>query len=257
MSYKIIIIFVFGFIFSCAPITEVKNIKKTTTHHKFKNSGFTLVYNDNLYNKKIVSKKIDDRSLVIFQKNLKKDTPVKIINILNNKSIIAKVGENAIYPSFNNSVISKRISKEIELNIEEPYIEILEIVQNSSFVAKKAKTFEEEKKVADKAPIDSISINTIGEVNLKPKKNKKKKEKITSNFNYVIIIADFYYKKTAYSMVERIKNDTPSKDSKVKKISKNLYRVYLGPYTNINSLQKSFNDIKILDFENIQIKKND
>ena len=257
MNYKIFFIFTFYLICSCAPVIEVKNIEKTSAQHKFKNSGFTLVYNDNLYNKKIVSKKIDDRSLVIFQKNLKKDTLVKIINLLNEKSIIAKVGDEANYPSFNNSVISKRISNEIELDIDEPYIEILEIVQSSSFIAKKAKTFEEEKKVADKAPIDSISINTIGENNSEPNKLKKKKKKITKNFNYVIIIADFYYKKTAQTMIERIKNETSNNKGKIKKLSKNLYRVYLGPYSDINSLQKSFNDIKVLEFENIQIKKND
>ena len=255
MNYKIFFIFTFYLIWSCSPVTEVKNIEKTTAQHKFKNSGFTLVYNDNLYNKKIVSKKIDDSSLVIFQKNLKKDTLVKIINLLNEKSIIAKVGDEANYPSFNNSVISKRISNEIELDIDEPYIEILEIVQSSSFIAKKAKTFEEEKKVADKAPIDSISINTIGENNSEP--NKLKKKNITKNFNYVIIVADFYYKKTAQTMIERIKNETSINKGKIKKLSKNLYRVYLGPYSDINSLQKSFNDIKVLEFENIQIKKND
>ena len=255
MNYKIFFIFTFYLIWSCAPVTEVKNIEKTSAQHKFKNSGFTLVYNDSLYNKKIVSKKIDDRSLVIFQKNLKKDTLVKIINLLNEKSIIAKVGDEANYPSFNNSVISKRISNEIELDIDEPYIEILEIVQSSSFIAKKAKTFEEEKKVADKAPIDSISINTIGENNSEPNKLKKKKKKITKN--YVIIVADFYYKKTAQTMIERIKNETSNNKGKIKKLSKNLYRVYLGPYSDINSLQKSFNDIKVLEFENIQIKKND
>ncbi len=254
MNYKIFFIFAFYLIWSCAPVIEVKNIEKTSTQHKFKNSGFTLVYNDNLYNKKIVSKKIDDRSLVIFQKNLKKDTLVKIINLLNKKSIIAKVGDEANYPSFNNSVISKRISNEIELDIDEPYIEILEIVQSSSFIAKKAKTFEEEKKVADKAPIDIISINKIGENKSEPN---KKKKKITKKFNYVIIIADFYYKKTAQTMIERIKNETSNNKGKIKKLSKNLYRVYLGPYKDINSLQKSFNDIKVLQFENIQIKKND
>ena len=30
-----------------------------------------------------------------------------------------------------------------------------------------------------------------------------------------------------------------------------------GPFNNINSLQKSFNDISILEFENIEIIKND
>ena len=47
------------------------------------------------------------------------------------------------------------------------------------------------------------------------------------------------------------------KKPKIKKISNNIYRVYLGPYNNIKSLQKSFNDINILEFDNIEIIKND
>jgi len=44
---------------------------------------------------------------------------------------------------------------------------------------------------------------------------------------------------------------------KSKKLMKKKYRVYTGPFNNINSLQKSFNDISILEFENIEIIKND
>ena len=58
-------------------------------------------------------------------------------------------------------------------------------------------------------------------------------------------------------MLNRIKNESPAKNAKIKKISNKKYRVYLGPFSNINSLQKSFNDISILKFENIEIIKND
>ncbi len=58
-------------------------------------------------------------------------------------------------------------------------------------------------------------------------------------------------------MVERIKAETNIKEPKIKKISNEKYRVFLGPFNNINSLQKSFNDINILEFENIEIIKND
>ncbi len=34
----------------------------------FINKGFSLIYNDKFYDNKIISKKIDERSLVIFQK---------------------------------------------------------------------------------------------------------------------------------------------------------------------------------------------
>jgi hypothetical protein len=118
-------------------------------------------------------------------------------------------------------------------------------------VAQKAKTYDEEKNVAVKAPVNSISINNLNEV----KKNKEK----TSNakFSYTIKIADFYFNDTALMMLNRIKNESSIENSKIKKISDKKYRVYLGPFDNIISLQKSYNDIRILEFENIEIIKND
>ena len=35
------------------------------------------------------------------------------------------------------------------------------------------------------------------------------------------------------------------------------YRVFLGPYSDIKALQKGFNGINILNFENIEIITND
>ena len=58
-------------------------------------------------------------------------------------------------------------------------------------------------------------------------------------------------------MKNRIDNETNVDNSKIRKLSENKYRVYLGPFSDINSLQKSFNDIRILEFENIEIIKND
>ena len=161
MSYKILTFLLFIILNSCVTAPVEKKDSSTTAKSYFLNKGFTLVYNDDLYIEKLIKGKIEDRSLIIFQKNLKKGTTVKIKNILNQKTIIAKVGSNAKYPLFNNSVISNRISKEIDLDPNEPYVEIFEILNNSSFIAKKAKMFDEEKQVADKAPIDSISINDL------------------------------------------------------------------------------------------------
>ena len=86
---------------------------------------------------------------------------------------------------------------------------------------------------------------------------KKNKKDSTIKFFYVIKIADFYFNDTAIMMLNRIKNESPAKNAKIKKISDKKYRVYLGPFSNINSLQKSFNDISIFQFENIEIIKND
>ena len=254
MNYNKLLLIIFLLISGCATHNIDKAEKIFLNKKNFKNKGFALVYNDNLYKKKIVSKKIDNRSLIIFQKNLKKGTTVKIKNILNDKTIIANVGNNSKYPSFNNSVISDRISKEIDLDLDEPYVEIIEILNDSTFISKKAKTFDEEKLVANKAPIEEINVNNLNDNNKKTKKTKKTKK---NQFNYLIKIADFYFKDTAFTMIDRIEKETPINNAVVKNLSKTQYRVVIGPFDDINSLQKAFNDINILEFENIEIIKND
>ena len=248
---KILIITICIFLSNCTTTTLIKNKPNKTIVNGYSNKGFALIYNEELYNQKIVDKKIDERSLIIFQKNLKVKASVKITNILNNMSLIATVGKNSKYPSFNNSVLSLRIAKELELDIDEPYVEILEIIENSIFIAKKAKTYEEEKSVAIKAPVKNISISDL---NVGKKNNKKH---LNKKFSYTIKIADFYFRDTALLMLKRIKEESLIRKPKIKKITNKKYRVYLGPFNNINSLQKSYNDISILEFENIEIIKND
>ena len=251
MYYKYIIVVILFFLNSCANYPLDKKIETKVRKNFFLNKGFTLVYNDDLYKKKLINNKIENRSLVIFQRNLKKDSTVKITNLINSKYIIAQVGKMTEYPFFYNSVISPRISEELEINELEPYIEIKEIIASSSFIAKKAKTFDEEKKVSGKAPVDSISINNLND-NTKKKEKKIKKSK----FNYIIKVADFYFKNTAISMIDRIKKETLVNNVQIQNLSSTQYRVFLGPFNNINSLQKAFNDISILKFENIEIIKN-
>ncbi len=251
MLYKnILFITIFLFLTNCTTGTLVTN-KTNSVINGYSNKGFALIYSEDIFKNKIVNKKIDERSLIIFQKNLKTNTKVKITNILNNKSLIGKVGKNSKYPSFNNAVLSKRIADELDLDINQPYVEILQIFENSIFVAQKAKTYEEEKNVAVKAPVNKISINDLNLI----KKVDEKKPII--KFSYIIKIADFYYKDTALMILNRIKKESLIEKAKIKKISDKKYRVYLGPFHNINSLQKSYNDISILEFENVEIIKND
>ena len=142
MNYRYILIFLFLFSCKYTPSTKINN--EIIFEKSFSNTGFALVFEKDLKKNKIISKSIEDRSLVIFQRNLKKNTSVKVTNLINNKSLIAKVGVNSKYPNFYNSVISKRISDTLEIDVNEPYVEIKEINENSMFVANKAKTFDEE-----------------------------------------------------------------------------------------------------------------
>ena len=250
MNYKIFIV-IFLFIYSCTTNNINKSQNKVIIQSEtYSNKGFTLLFNEDLKKQKLINKKIEERSLIVFQKNLKKDTNIKITNLLNNKTILAKVGVNSKYPNFFNSVISKRIYEELELNESEPYVEITTISENSTFLAKKAKMYEEEKQVAEKAPVEGISINDLS---LNKKKNKKIQKK--DKFNYIIKIADFYYENTAIMMQKRIKDELNLNSSKISKISNTNFRVYLGPFDNLESLKNAFDGITPLNFENIEIIK--
>jgi len=176
---------------------------------------------------------------------------VKITNLKNQKTIIAEVASNkAKFSDFYNCVITDRIAEELSLDPNEPYIDLVLISQNSSFIAKKAKTFNEEKNVAEKAPVDGIKIDNLAGT------DKKKKVVIKDkNFKYSIKIADFYYKDSAESMISRIINETNVANTIIKKISKTKYRVLLGPFNDIKKIESTFNEIKSLNFENLEILK--
>jgi len=247
---KLILIFYIFLLSACNQFDANDKSLVYISDKKYSNTGFALIYDDQLKKQKKISKKIDNRSLLIFHNKIKKNSFVKITNPINRKSIIAEViGNNVKFSNFYNSVITKRIAEELSLDPNEPYIDLVLISQNSTFIAKKAKTFDEEKKVAEKAPVDGITIDNLSSE--KEKETKIKKQK----FLYSIKIADFYYRDSAENMISRINNETNIKNSTIKKLSKTKYRVLLGPFNDIKKLEKSFNDIKILNFENIEILK--
>ena len=249
MKFKnILILLVIIFVNSCAEFdtTSSKTIN-SKLDKKYKNSGFALIYNKNLD-----IKVLDDRSLNIYHKYLKKKSFVKITNPVNGKSLIAEVKSNKVkFSNFYNSVITDRISETLELNVEEPFIEITLISKNSTFIAKKAKTFEEEKEIANKAPIDGIKISSLNN-----ESQDITKKKFNDKFSYSIKVADFYYKKSAQLMIDRIKSETSIKDIKMIQFSKTNYRVLIGPFSDINSLRESFEKMNSLYFENLEILKN-
>ncbi len=249
MNYKkLTIIFFTFFLNNCDQnIAQKTKLIKINADNKYKNVGFALIYNENLNN----IKKLDSRSLNIYHKSLKKRSMVKITNLENGNSLIAEVKSNKIeFPSFYNSVLSSRIAETLELDLNEPYVEIILISKNSTFVAKKTKMFEEEKSVAEKAPVDGIQINDLNAVKSTSKKTKNK------FFSYSIKVADFYYEDTAKIMIKRIKKETSLNNLKIIKLSQTKYRVLIGPFNDIKNLKRSFEKMNTLNFENLEILKN-
>ena len=109
---------------------------------------------------------------------------------------------------------------------------------------------QEERKVANKAPVDGISVKNLNE-NSNDKDIKKKQ----NTFSYIIKIADFYFIDSAKTMKKRIIDELKMNNVKISKVSNNSFRVFVGPYKNINDLKSAYNIVSELEFENIEIIK--
>ena len=243
MNYKNLLLISF-FLTSCT-------VQSTQySENIFSNRGFVLLYDESLIEKKLLRKPLDDRSLEIVHNTLSKGTKVRIINLLNNKSTNAIVKTKNKNLFFYNSIFSKRIFDELDISLKEPYVEISKIRENKTFIAKKSKTFDEEKKVANKAPVKSISINEIGTPKSKELDDRR-------SFNYSIKITEFYFLKNAQELKKRIENETSLKNINIISINDTKHQVLLGPYSNINTLQSAYNSINNLNFENIELIRND
>ena len=118
--------------------------------------------------------------------------------------------------------------------------------------ANDVKTFDEEKEVANKAPVDDIMIQSIS---LETEIKESNTENIVTNFNYIIKFADFYFEDSAIMLKKRLFEEHNIKNILIKKLSQNNFRVYKGPYKDFEKLKKGFHNIENLDFDSIEIIK--
>ena len=115
MNYKILLLLLLSiFLIGCEQVAIKPDKIETKIEKKYTNSGFALIFDENV--KKIT--KLDDRSLMIYHKSLKRKSAVKITNPKNGKSLIAEVkSNNQKFSDFYNSVISKRIAEDLDLSL--------------------------------------------------------------------------------------------------------------------------------------------
>ena len=231
MKYKIFLILL---LFGCAETTTSKN--KSSYFSK----GFAYIYNEEDVKKKIIQKKFNNSELQVGHNKIKSGTLLKIINPENRKEIILKVKKKTEFPEFFHVLITKPVSLYLELDEKIPFVETQEI--------KKNKTFNEEKKVLIKAPIDNVKILDISNVEKKTKPKIKK---------FLIVVGEFYSKESAIMLKERLFKEMINFDQKAASIKKkniNNYQLLLGPYSTINSLKNSYIVLKNLGFEDLNIK---
>ena len=70
---------------------------------------------------------------------------IKISNPKNKKNIVLKNVKRIKYPDFYKALITQPVAEKLNLDLDLPLIEIIEIKKNKSFVAEKAKIYSEEK----------------------------------------------------------------------------------------------------------------
>ena len=230
-------------ILSCDTQLSTVNLKQPYTA-----KGFAYIYNDSDFKNKIIKGKLNNEILQISHQNLKTGTLIKISNPKNKESIVLKNVKRIRYPDFYKILITETVAKKLNLNSELPILEIMEIRKNKSFVAKKAKIFNEEKKIPSKAPVASVQISNISKD--KVKDTKKKLDKI------YIHIATFYSKNTANVLKERIVKELINFDGnkiKIRKINNKETQVISGPYTSVNLLKNDYITIKSFGFEELDI----
>ena len=231
-------------------VSSDKNEKKEIINIVYSNKGFAFIYDEDVDN--LLESNLDNTSLNILSPNLPKDTPVRITNIINGKSLMTIVKNKTVLPAFYNSVITKRIAIELSINPNEPYVYIETINSNNLYVANDVKTFDEEKEVANKAPVDDIMVQSISlETEIKESKTKN----FVTNFNYIIKFADFYFEDSAIMLKNRLFEEHNIENILIKKLSQNNFRVYKGPYKDFEKLKKGFHNIENLSFDSIEIIK--
>jgi hypothetical protein len=228
--------------------SESKLKKKKEFYYTSK--GFALVYDNSLYKKKVINKKLNVSKMAVIHSYLKRNTLIRIINPDNSKFVEIKVSKNASFPKLFNLVINKKIVTALELDLKNPYIEIYEIKKNKKFIAKKSDIFDEEKKVANKVPVSEVKINVISSNESTTSKKAENKNSI-----FTILISDFYYLDSAENLKDELSKKTANSNFLVKKINANKYRLSVGPFEDFNSLKNTYIRLNNLGFDDLNVYK--
>ena len=245
MKYRLIILLFF--LTSCA-----QNYSKSELKKPFNSKGFAYIYQEEDFINKVIKKKLDKNSLQIAHNKLRPGSLIKIINVRTNDSIILKNSKRFQYPEFYKILITKPVADKLNLQVDLPLVEVIEVKKNKSFVAKKTQIFKEEEKIHSNAPVETVTINNIS-------KNKKSKNKAVKD-KFYIIIAEFYSKNSAFLLKKRIIQELTNFDSKklyIKSKKSNKTTLLSGPYNSINLMKNDYIQLKNFGFEELDISINE
>ncbi|MEK9561016.1 MAG: hypothetical protein VW454_00245 [Pelagibacteraceae bacterium] len=191
MHKRILFIFFF-FIISCSNKYQV-----------YEKTGFAGVSKNN----KIIS-------------YLQKDSLIKITNKNNKISKVYKVDEQLKSTDSRIIYLPEIVYDEISLNREFPLVLVQSMRENKSFIAKKAKTFDEEKKINKKVKIETIEV-------LKIDNQKVVTKKIFLDFG------PFYYKTYSETLFRLLSLNIKNKKLIYKDYAPKNHIISIGPLKNL------------------------
>ena len=229
------------------------NYTKIDNRKPYNAKGFAYIFNQADRDKNIIKGKMNNDLLEISHSQLKYGATIKLINPKTKDTIVLKNTKKIKYPEFYKIVISNAVANKLNIDRRVPLIEVLEVRKNKSFVAKKAKIFQEEKKIPANAPVMSVKIDNIS----KKKSLKKKKE---LNTNIYVLIGSFYSEDSAIFLKNRIIQeiaDFDKKKLKIKKKRSSEIEVISGPYKSVNLLKNDYIKLKNIGFEEMDIFTNE
>jgi hypothetical protein len=256
LAKKIILLCFILLLGACAnyKTDKPKQIKEKSFYSSI---GFALIYNKNLFeeggidkklnNNEIIDNKLNNEQIIAMHSSLKKNTLIQIINPETSKIIETRIYRRAYYPKIFNIVLSKKIATFLELDIDNPYVEIFEVKENKTFIAKEGNIYEEERKVAEVVVVDKVEMDDLSEEQLYSKKISDKKK------DFVLIIADFFFFFSAENLKKELVKKTKINKFSVKKINDNKYRLAVGPFKNFNALKSIYISLNNLGFEGLNI----
>ncbi len=227
------------------------NYTKFDNKLNYNSKGFAYIQNDD-YKDKTIRGKLNNSLLQISHQDLKFNSLIKIINPKTKNSIVLKNSKKIKYPDFYKIYITQEVAKVLNLNENLPVVEILELKKNKSFVAKKAKIFNEEKKIPSNAPVTSVKISNISK--------EKKLDKNSEPDKIFILIASFYSNDTAEFLKKRIIREIPNYKTnklKIKKKSNKKIDLLSGPYNSVNLMKNDYTLLKKFGFEELNITINE
>ena len=241
MKFNFIILLIL--VYSCS-----NNYTRLENRAPYNSKGLALIYNEKDLDVKVIKGKLDNSMLQISHQNLNINTMIKLINPITNDYVVVRNSKRIKYPDFYKIIITQKVANELNIDKDLPLIEILEIKKNKSFVAEKAKIFNEEKKILSNAPVTSVQISNIS-------KNKIKKKKLKDK-QIFILIASFYSRDSASFLRKRITTEIPNfnyNKIKIQKKNNNEINLISGPYKTINSVKNDYIQLKNFGFEDLDI----